>query len=83
MPDIVIVHAMRTPIGRRGGWLRDHHPVQLGSLTLNALLERVPIDPALIDHVIMGCVSQVAEQTFNLARNVVLDAGLPVETAAK
>ena len=82
MPDIVIVHAMRTPIGRRGGWLRDHHPVQLGSLTLNALLERVPIDPTLIDHVIMGCVSQVAEQTFNLARNVVLDAGLPVETAA-
>ncbi len=82
MPDIVIVNAVRTPIGKRNGWLRAIHPVRLGSSALCEALARAKLDPALVDHVIMGCVSQIGEQTFNLARNVVLDAGLPIETPA-
>ncbi|HVU14023.1 MAG TPA: thiolase family protein [Phototrophicaceae bacterium] len=82
MPDIVIVDAVRTPIGKRNGWLRAVHPVRLGSSALCEVLARARLDPALVDHVMMGCVSQVSEQTFNLARNVVLDAGLPMETPA-
>ncbi|MFQ3566240.1 MAG: thiolase family protein [Aggregatilineales bacterium] len=80
--EVVIVEAVRTPIGRRGGWLRDVHPVRLGALAVCEALGRAGLDPALVDHVIMGCVSQIGEQTFNLARNVVLDAGLPIEVPA-
>lgn len=82
MREIVIVEAVRTPVGRRNGWLRETHPVRLGAAALCAALERANLDPALIEHVIMGCVSQVGEQTFNLARNVVLDAGLPIDIPA-
>ncbi|MDK3158910.1 thiolase family protein [Kamptonema cortianum] len=82
MRDVVILSAARTPVGRRGGWLRETHPVRLGSHALCEALARAQVDPAALDHVIMGCVSQVSEQTFNLARNVVLDAGLPIEIAA-
>ena len=82
MTEIVIVSAARTPLGRRNGWLRDVHPVRLGAYVLCEALARANVDPAQVDHVIMGCVSQVSEQTFNLARNVVLDAGLPIEVPA-
>jgi len=82
MREVVIVEAVRTPVGKRGGWLRDIHPVRLGSSALCEALARAALDPALIDHVLMGCVSQIGDQTFNLARNVVLDAGLPVEIPA-
>jgi len=82
MSDVVIVSAVRTPLGRRGGWLRDVHPVRLGAVALQAALARAGLDAAQTDHVLMGCVSQIGEQTFNLARNVVLEAGLPIETAA-
>ncbi len=82
MRDVVIVEAVRTPLGKRGGWLREVHPVRLGSAVLCELLARAQLDPALIEHVMMGCVSQVGEQTFNLARNTVLDAGLPIEIPA-
>jgi acetyl-CoA acyltransferase len=75
LDDVVILEAVRTPVGRRNGWLREIHPVRLGSLALCEALARANVSD--IDHVIMGCVSQVSEQTFNLARNVVLDAGLP------
>ncbi|MBC8171123.1 MAG: thiolase family protein, partial [Anaerolineae bacterium] len=64
------------------GWLRDVHPVRLGSQVLCEVLARANLNPELIDHVIMGCVSQVGEQTFNLARNVVLDAQLPIQVPA-
>lgn len=80
--EVVIVSAARTPLGRRNGWLRDIHPVRLGSYALCEALARANVDPALVEHVIMGCVSQVSEQTFNLARNVTLDAGLPIEVPA-
>jgi acetyl-CoA acyltransferase len=82
MREVVIIEAVRTPLGRRGGWLRDTHPVRLGSSVLCEVLARADFDAVRLDHVIMGCVSQVGEQTFNLARSVVLDAGLPIEIPA-
>ncbi|MBA3872664.1 MAG: thiolase family protein [Anaerolineae bacterium] len=82
MTEIVIVSAARTPLGRRNGWLREVHPVRLGAYVLCEALARANLDPSQVEHVIMGCVSQVGEQTFNLARNVVLDAGLPIEVPA-
>lgn len=80
--DVVIVSAVRTPMGRRGGWLREAHPVRLGSSVLCEALARANLNPDVLDHVIMGCVSQVGDQTFNLARNVVLDAQLPISIPA-
>ena len=82
MSDVVIVDAIRSPLGKRDGWLREQHPVKLGSHVVAALLERSALDKSAVDHVIFGCVSQVAEQTMNVARNVVLDAELPIEVPA-
>jgi acetyl-CoA acyltransferase len=79
MRNAVIVDAVRTPVGRRNGALKDVHPVDLASVPLAALMERTGIDPALVDDVIMGCVSQTGEQTLNIARNAVLAAGFPEE----
>ena len=73
----VIVDAVRTPLGRRNGKLKDWHPVDLAGETLRALQERTGIDPGLIDDVIMGCVMQIGEQSVNVARNAVLAAGWP------
>lgn len=82
MSEVVIIDAVRTPVGRRNGMFRATHPVKLGSAALCELLARTNFDASRIDQVLMGCVSQVSEQTFNLARNVVLDAGLPIEIPA-
>jgi acetyl-CoA acetyltransferase family protein len=82
MSDIVMVEAVRTGLGKRGGWLRETHPVRLGAYVLCEALARANVDPKVVEHVIMGCVSQVGEQTFNLARNVVLDAQLPIDVPA-
>lgn len=79
MRNAVIVDAVRTPVGRRNGGLKDIHPVDLASIPLSALIERTGIDPALVDDVILGCVSQTGEQAFNVARNAVLAAGFPEE----
>src|SRR5947209_12940462 len=75
--EAVIVDAVRTPVGRRNGKLKDWHPVDLLAQTLKALVERTNIDPALIDDVIAGCVSQVGEQSLNVGRNAALAAGFP------
>ncbi len=77
MRDAVIVEAVRTPVGRRGGMLADVHPADLSAVVLRAVAERTGLDPALIDDVIWGCVSQVGEQTFDIARTAVLSAGWP------
>ncbi len=82
MVEVVIVEAIRSPLGKRNGWLREQHPVKLGSHVVKALLARSGLDKTQVDHVIFGCVSQVAEQTLNIARNVVLDAELPIEVPA-
>jgi len=73
----VIVDAVRTPLGRRNGKLKDWHPVDLAGETLKALQERTGVDPGLVDDVIMGCVMQIGEQAVNVARNAVLAAGWP------
>jgi acetyl-CoA acyltransferase len=73
----VIIDAVRTPLGKRNGQLRDWHPVDLAAETLKALVDRNGIDPALVDDVILGCVMQVGEQAINVARNAVLAAGWP------
>jgi acetyl-CoA acetyltransferase family protein len=77
MPTAVIVDAIRTPLGKRNGKLKDWHPVDLAAETLKALSERTGLDPALVDDVVMGCVMQVGEQGVNIARNAVLGAGWP------
>lgn len=77
MSEAFIVDACRTAGGRRGGRLARWHPVDLAAQVLNELLRRTDADPELIDDVIMGCVSQVGEQSTNVARNAVLAAGLP------
>ena len=77
MPTAVIVDAVRTPLGRRNGKLKDTHPVDLAAHVLRPLVERTDIDPALVEDVIMGCVMQVGEQGVNIARNAALAAGLP------
>ncbi len=77
MREAVIVEAVRTPIGRRGGKLKDWHPVDLLAQTLASLVQRTGIDAALIEDVIVGCVSQVGEQSLNVGRNATLAAGFP------
>ena len=77
MRDAVIVAAVRTPIGKRNGGLSGVHPVDLSAQVLQALAARTGIDPAVVDDVIWGCVGQVGEQTFDIARNAVLGAGWP------
>ena len=77
MTTAVIVDAVRTPLGRRNGKLKDWHPVDLAAETLKALQLRTGINPELIDDVVMGCVMQVGEQAFNVGRNAVLAAGWP------
>lgn len=79
--DAVIVAALRTPVGvgKPGkGVLDSWHPVDLSALVLRTLVERTGIDPASIDDVVWGCVSQVGEQSFNVGRNAALAAGFPV-----
>jgi acetyl-CoA acyltransferase len=78
----VVVGAVRTPVGRRNGGLAGVHAVDLGAVALRALVERSGIDPVLVDDVIMGCVSQIGEQSANVARNAWLAAGLPEEVPA-
>jgi acetyl-CoA acyltransferase len=76
--DAVIVAAVRTAVGKRNGGLSGVHPVDLSAHVLQALAERSGIDPADVDDVIWGCVSQFGEQTFDIARNAVLAAGWPL-----
>ncbi|MCW2895749.1 MAG: fadA 7 [Actinomycetia bacterium] len=77
MRDAVIVEAVRTPVGKRNGGLAGVHPAVLSSQVLTALAERAGIDPAVVEDVVWGCVGQVGEQTFDIARNAVLGAGWP------
>jgi acetyl-CoA C-acetyltransferase len=82
MSDVVIVEAVRTPVGRRGGGLSGMHPADLLGVALNELVQRSGIDPELVDQVVTGCVSQIGEQSFNIGRTAWLAAGLPQTTAA-
>ena len=77
MHEAVIIDAVRTPLGKRNGSLSDWHPGDLAAEPLKALADRNSLDPFVVDDVIMGCVSQVGEQTYNIGRNAVLGAGWP------
>jgi acetyl-CoA acyltransferase len=77
MRDAVIVEAVRTPVGKRNGGLSGVHPVELSAHVLRTLAERSGIDPTEVDDVVWGCVSQVGEQTLDIARTSVLAAGWP------
>jgi acetyl-CoA acyltransferase len=80
MREAVIVEAVRTPIGRRNGKLKDIHPVVLGSLVLQEIIKRSGVAPEQVDDVVFGCVTQVGEQSLNIARSAWLTAGFPVTT---
>jgi acetyl-CoA acyltransferase len=77
MRETVIVGAVRTPVGKRNGGLSEQHAADLSALVLNELVERVGLDPDVIDDVIWGCVSQVGDQSSNIGRYSVLAAGWP------
>ncbi|MGY1723504.1 thiolase family protein [Blastococcus sp. SYSU DS0533] len=77
MREAVIVDAVRTPIGRRGGALAGHHPVDLGAQVLRSLVERTGLDPALVEDVVWGCVTSIGEQSSNVGRWSALAAGWP------
>ena len=77
MRDAVIVAAVRTPVGKRDGALSGLHPVDLSAHVLDALVARTGLDPALVDDVIWGCVTQAGEQAVNVGADAVLAAGWP------
>ena len=77
MSNVVIVEAVRTPIGKRNGRLSQWHPIDLLAHALAELVRRAGIDPAMVDDVIAGCYSQIGEQSMNIGRNAALAAGFP------
>ena len=81
MPEAVIVDAVRTPRGKRNGSLSLTHPMDLAAHALKALVRRTGIDPAEIEDVTLGCVTQIGEQGLNIGRGSVLAAGLPITAA--
>ncbi len=82
MGNPVIVDAARTPIGKRGGWLAGLHPAETLGAIQHALLDRAGLDPALVEQVIGGAVTQAGEQAGNVTRTAWLHAGLPEATGA-
>ncbi|MDP1847986.1 MAG: thiolase family protein [Solirubrobacteraceae bacterium] len=83
--EVVIVEAVRTPIGRghpEKGYYKDTHPNELLGTCFTEVIERAGIDPAEVEDVVAGCVQQIGEQSWNVARNAWLQAGLPIEAAA-
>jgi acetyl-CoA C-acetyltransferase len=80
--DVVIVEAVRSPLGKRNGGLSTMHPADLLGAVQVAAIERSGIDPSTIGQVVGGCVGQIGPQTFNVARTAWLSAGLPMEVAA-
>ena len=82
MAEAYIVEALRTAGGRRNGKLAGWHPADMTGEMLNAIVDRTKLDPAAIDDVIVGCVSQAGEQAFAFARNAVLASRLPTSVPA-
>src|SRR3954452_16188494 len=85
MNEVVIIDAVRTPIGRghiEKGYYKEIHPADLLGLTYTEVLSRSGVDPAEVEYVIAGCVQQFGEQTMNIARNAWLQEGLPLEASA-
>jgi len=82
MSTAYIVEALRTAGGKRDGALKDWHPVSMGAAVLDALVQRTGVNPAAVDDVIVGCVSQIGEQSFHVGRNMVLASSLPESVPA-
>ncbi|MGB3411558.1 MAG: steroid 3-ketoacyl-CoA thiolase [Microthrixaceae bacterium] len=82
MSEVVVIDAIRTPIGKRNGALSTVHPADLLKHALMALINKSGIDPNSVEQVVGGCVSQVGEQSYNITRTAWLSAGLPISTAA-
>src|SRR5262249_61001102 len=80
--DVVIVEAVRSPIGRRNGGLSTIHSADLLASVLSGLVERSGVDPAEVGQVVGGCVGQGGMQSFNIARTAWLTAGLPISVPA-
>src|ERR1700674_3125550 len=82
MREVLIVEAVRTPIGRRNGKLKALPPGVLGSLVLKEIIQRAGIKPESVDDVVFGCVTQAGEQSLNIGRSAWLTAGFPFTTPA-
>jgi 3-oxoadipyl-CoA thiolase len=82
MTEAVIIEAVRTPIGRHGGILKDVRPDDLAALVVAEVVKRAKVDPALVEEVYMGCANQAGEDNRNVARMATLLAGFPVSVAA-
>jgi acetyl-CoA acyltransferase len=80
--EVVIIEAVRTPMGRRAGVLSGIHPNNLGAKVLNEVVKRAGIESSMVEDVVFGCVSQTGEQGANPARNVLLTADFPYEVPA-
>jgi acetyl-CoA acetyltransferase family protein len=80
--DAVILDALRTPIGKKDGALAHWRPDDLAGEVMGALVKRTGVDPATVDDIVLGCVTQVQEQGFNIARNAALAGGFPVTVPA-
>lgn len=82
MREVVIVEAVRTPVGKRNGVFRDKHPVHLAAVVLDEVVRRAGIGKQLIEDIVMGCVTPIGEQGYNIGRLAALEAGFPVEVPA-
>jgi acetyl-CoA acyltransferase len=82
MPQAVIIEAVRTPIGKRNGLLKDTHPTELAAAVLNEVVRRAGIESSQVEDILMGCVSMVGDQALNIGRNSALLAGFPPEVPA-
>ena len=82
MPEAVIIEAVRTPIGKRSGWLAGLHPAQLLAAAQTEVVKRAGIEPGMVEQIVGGCVTQAGEQSANVTRNAWLSAGHPYHVAA-
>ena len=82
MREVVIVEAVRTPVGKRKGVFRDKHPVILAATVLDEVVRRAGINKHLVEDVVMGCATPIAEQGYNIGRLAALEAGFPIEVPA-
>ncbi|KFZ42809.1 acetyl-CoA C-acyltransferase [Anoxybacillus flavithermus] len=82
MREVVIVEAVRTPVGKRNGVFRDKHPVHLAAVVLDEVVRRAGIEKQMIEDIVMGCVTPIGEQGYNIGRLAALEAGFPVEVPA-
>ncbi|HDX9578536.1 TPA: thiolase family protein [Bacillus pseudomycoides] len=80
--EVVIVEAVRTPVGKRNGAFRELHPVQLAATALNEVMKRANIEKELVEDIVMGCVTPIAEQGFNIGRLAALEANFPITVPA-